>query len=227
MCRLVQLNLACLLIVLCTHQVWAQDKHAAEKTRETYLNYYQKIEVLRRIVLDKKIADELLIVKSQQSAIERIYTEWVNEISIVKIDWMEKYKEIVFDQTLTEEEKQLLIKKWSLDKESKWIPIAKKAVDSIESELLPHQLKRVNQLIAQIGVGKMQNKRYESLSLMLDQLEVDKEDQDEVKLKLKEIQAEYDKRFAELQKKYQHKFVKKLSEDTRTKLSGLIGELDR
>lgn len=225
--RRAQLNLVFLLIVLCTHQVGAQDKDSAEKTRETYLNNYQKIEVLRRIVLDKKIADELLIVKSQQSAIEKIYAEWVNEVSIVNIDWMEKYKEISFDQLLTEDEKKSLVNKWSLEKESKWIPIAKKAVDSIESELLPHQLKRVNQLINQVGVGKMQNKRYESLSTMLDELEVDKDDQDEVKLKLKEIQTEYDKRLAQLRKKYQHKFVEKLSENTRTKLNGLIGGLDR
>ena len=209
-------------VSLCSsHLLVGQDseKRLSEEERAKLMAEYAKsffrFSVLANIINDKQVTDDLQVVGSQKDAIKIIVDEFNDKLNVIQYEYMEEERALFVDRTLSAEQKELEFKQLQTQLAKHYTPITQEAVKKIETELLPHQFERLNQLVNQMASNRKPYSMYAGLINLFAELEVPDDKQNEIKKELIEIQKEYEKRAVALQKKYQQELVKRLPDDVR------------
>lgn len=209
-------------VSLCSsHLLVGQDseKRLSEEERAKLMDEHAKsffrFSVLANIINDKQVTDDLQVVGSQKNAIKIIVDEFNDKLNVIQFEYMEEERALYGDRSLSAELKELEFKQLQTQLAKHYTPITQEAVKKIETELLPHQFERLNQLVNQMASNRKPYSMYAGLINLFAELEVPDDKQAEVKKELIEIQKEYEKRAVALQKKYQQELVKRLPDDVR------------
>lgn len=221
-----------LLVGLNAHHVFAQSKDEEskktddEKQEEQYSKDVFRLSVFSRIVNQKQVAEELEIVGSQKQAIKKILDEYQNRYRLISIEMEKKRRVIDEDKSLSSQQRREKRDEIRMERKTRGAPHVKKTIEKIESELLRHQFKRLNQLAVQEHQRLSYAYRYVALSFLFDELEVPEPDRPRIKKNLQEIQQDYTRQVRLLQMKYQQKLIDRMPDSTKEKVKSLVAELE-
>ena len=219
------------ILLVLTASLVAQDESSksGDKSQDItvdFYNSYSRMSTFQSALVNDEILGELEIVGGQKAKIKKIHQQYSNDVAAIVHEINQQWHAINQNPELTSDQKKAELKTLDRQKLTRWNKAAMKSIEQIESELLPHQFQRLNQLSLQVEMARKHLNRYASIQHYFDQIGVNKIQQTETAKKLNAIQQEYDQELAELRKKYQRKMLERLPDSAKAKLKSVLGKLD-
>ncbi|QEG22776.1 hypothetical protein [Mariniblastus fucicola] len=185
-----------------------------------------KLRVFLDLLGKPDLVAELEIVESQKLEIGKVGEEYITACDKVFEDFHSQSatSEAIADASAREEMRTVANNAMHASHKK----LGQEALESLDRILLPHQMKRLNQLVVQkLLLVEYRGDLFGLFAGVAKRLNISPKDNAKFKERLSELKQEYEQKIKELQNKLRKDVMDKLPEGARSEFTQLIGEIYR